>query len=36
MSYKPYTLQDVHNACAQEKFTVISTFSGGGRSSTGY
>jgi len=36
MSYKPYKLQDVHDASAQEKFTVISTFSGGGGSSTGY
>ena len=34
--YKPYTLQDVNDASAQEKFTVISTFAGGGGSSTGY
>jgi len=34
--YKPYTLQDVHNASAQNKFKVISTFAGGGGSSTGY
>ncbi len=34
--YKPYTLQDVHNASAQNKFNVISTFAGGGGSSTGY
>ena len=36
MAYYPYKLQDVHDASAQEKFTVISTFSGGGGSSTGY
>jgi len=29
-------LQDVHNASAQNKFNVISTFAGGGGSSTGY
>ena len=29
-------MQDVHNASAQEKFKVISTFAGGGGSSTGY
>ena len=36
MKYKPYTLQDVYDGEAQEKFTVISTFAGGGGSSTGY
>tara|TARA_Y100001973_G_scaffold105556_1_gene179181 strand:+ start:1362 stop:2558 length:1197 start_codon:yes stop_codon:yes gene_type:complete len=36
MSYKPYTMQDVYDASAQEKFKVISTFAGGGGSSTGY
>ena len=36
MSYKPYTMQDVHDASSQEKFKVISTFAGGGGSSTGY
>ena len=36
MSYKPYTLKDVYDASAQEKFKVISTFAGGGGSSTGY
>ena len=36
MSYKPYTLQDVRDASAQNKFKVISTFAGGGGSSTGY
>ena len=36
MAYKPYTLKDVYDASAQEKFKVISTFAGGGGSSTGY
>ena len=36
MEYYPYNLQDVHDASAQEKFKVISTFAGGGGSSTGY
>ena len=36
MSYKPYTLKDVYDASSQEKFKVISTFAGGGGSSTGY
>ena len=36
MRYKPYTLQDVVNASNQNKFNVISTFAGGGGSSTGY
>ena len=36
MKYIPYTLQDVNNASAQNKFNVISTFAGGGGSSTGY
>ena len=36
MKYKPYTLQDVKEASAQNKFNVISTFAGGGGSSTGY
>ena len=34
--YSPYKLQDVYDASAQEKFKVISTFAGGGGSSTGY
>lgn len=34
--YKPYLLKDVYDASAQNKFTVISTFAGGGGSSTGY
>ena len=29
-------MEDVHAGEAQEKFTVISTFAGGGGSSTGY
>lgn len=36
MSYTPYTLQDVYDGESQEKFNVISTFAGGGGSSTGY
>ena len=36
MKYKPYNLQDVYDASEQNKFTVISTFAGGGGSSTGY
>ena len=36
MAYSPYNLQDVYDASAQEKFKVISTFAGGGGSSTGY
>ena len=36
MKYKPYNLKDVYDASAQEKFKVISTFAGGGGSSTGY
>lgn len=36
MNYKPYTLKSVNDASASKKFTVISTFAGGGGSSTGY
>jgi DNA (cytosine-5)-methyltransferase 1 len=36
MVYSPYKLQDVYDASAQNKFKVISTFAGGGGSSTGY
>lgn len=36
MNYNPYTLQDVIKASSQNKFSVISTFAGGGGSSTGY
>lgn len=34
--YVPYTVEDVKNSSARELFTVISTFAGGGGSSTGY
>lgn len=34
--YEPYYLKDVIDASAQKKFSVISTFAGGGGSSTGY
>ncbi len=34
--YKKYFMKDVIEASKQEKFTVISTFAGGGGSSTGY
>ena len=34
--YYPYKMQDVYAAAAQEQFKVISTFAGGGGSSTGY
>ena len=34
--YQKYTLQDVYDGEAQNKFNVISTFAGGGGSSTGY
>jgi DNA (cytosine-5)-methyltransferase 1 len=36
MVYQPYNLKDVHEASSQNKFNVISTFAGGGGSSTGY
>ena len=36
MKYKPYLMKDVLDGEAQEKFRVISTFAGGGGSSTGY
>ena len=36
MKYKPYKLEDVVNASNQNKYNVISTFAGGGGSSTGY
>ena len=36
MKYQKYNLQDVYDAEAQNKFNVISTFAGGGGSSTGY
>ena len=34
--YYPYKMKDVHDASNQEKFKVISTFAGGGGSSTAY
>jgi len=36
MIYSPYNLEDVVKASNQNKFNVISTFAGGGGSSTGY
>ena len=36
MKYQKYNLEDVKKASAQNKFSVISTFAGGGGSSTGY
>jgi len=36
MKYQKYNLKDVKEASAQNKFSVISTFAGGGGSSTGY
>ena len=36
MNYKPYKLKDVQNAESQNRFSFISTFAGGGGSSTGY
>jgi len=36
MEYSPYNLKDVYDASAREKFKVISTFAGGGGSSTDY
>ena len=36
MKYVPYFLDDVNKASTQNKFNVISTFAGGGGSSTGY
>lgn len=34
--YRPYLMVDVRNASAVKKFTAVSTFAGGGGSSTGY
>ena len=34
--YQPYTIEDVRRSSARELFTVVSTFAGGGGSSTGY
>ena len=36
MKYKPYMMKDVIAGEEQNKFRVISTFAGGGGSSTGY
>lgn len=36
MKYSPYKLQDVYDSASEKKFNVISTFAGGGGSSTGY
>ncbi len=36
MVHRPYKLEDVYDASSQNKFSVISTFAGGGGSSTGY
>ena len=34
MLYKPYTIEEVKKSAEQKLFTVISTFAGGGGSST--
>ena len=36
MLYEPYTIEEVKKSAEQKLFTVISTFAGGGGSSTGY
>lgn len=36
MTSVPYSIQDVYNGEAKNRFTVVSTFAGGGGSSTGY
>ena len=36
MNYQPYVIDDVKRSSARELFTVVSTFAGGGGSSTGY
>ena len=36
MIYKPYNLKDVNESSQRKLFNVISTFAGGGGSSTGY
>jgi DNA (cytosine-5)-methyltransferase 1 len=35
-SYEPYLIEDVKKSSSRELFTVVSTFAGGGGSSTGY
>lgn len=36
MTYTPYMLEDVYTEASKKKFNVVSTFAGGGGSSTGY
>jgi len=36
VNYQPYVIDDVKRSSARELFTVVSTFAGGGGSSTGY
>lgn len=36
MNYQPYVIDDVKRSSSRELFTVVSTFAGGGGSSTGY
>ena len=36
IKFKPYTMNDVNKSSSQNLFTVVSTFAGGGGSSTGY
>ena len=36
LKFKPYSIEDVKRASKKELFTVVSTFAGGGGSSTGY
>jgi len=36
LKYEPYTIEDVKKSAEKKLFTVISTFAGGGGSSTGY
>jgi DNA (cytosine-5)-methyltransferase 1 len=36
VNYQPYMIEDVKRSSARELFTVVSTFAGGGGSSTGY
>lgn len=36
IGFRPYKLEDVYRESAKERFTVVTTFAGGGGSSTGY
>ena len=36
IKFKPYTMNDVNKSSSQNLFNVVSTFAGGGGSSTGY